>query len=106
MSMYETGSVPKSYLPLAEGSCPEENATSRLQPFPLHVSTVASWLPLCLPSFASPRALLPVLALLGAECGCCWGAAGAPLPCAALLGLAEVRSVRSLGSQSTSYQHL
>ncbi|KAJ6656623.1 hypothetical protein lerEdw1_003510 [Lerista edwardsae] len=38
MSMYETGSVPKPYLPLPPSSCPEEGAVSRLQPFPLHAS--------------------------------------------------------------------
>uniref|UniRef100_A0A8D2LTW3 GIT ArfGAP 2 n=1 Tax=Varanus komodoensis TaxID=61221 RepID=A0A8D2LTW3_VARKO len=36
MSMYETGSAPKPYLPLAEVSYPEERITSRLQPFPPH----------------------------------------------------------------------
>uniref|UniRef100_A0A670JIT3 GIT ArfGAP 2 n=1 Tax=Podarcis muralis TaxID=64176 RepID=A0A670JIT3_PODMU len=38
MSMYETGSAQKPYLPLAEVSYPEEHITSRLQPFPPHVS--------------------------------------------------------------------
>ncbi|KAF7240706.1 ARF GTPase-activating protein GIT2 [Varanus komodoensis] len=38
MSMYETGSAPKPYLPLAEVSYPEERITSRLQPFPPHAS--------------------------------------------------------------------
>ncbi|XP_028557453.2 ARF GTPase-activating protein GIT2 isoform X15 [Podarcis muralis] len=38
MSMYETGSAQKPYLPLAEVSYPEEHITSRLQPFPPHAS--------------------------------------------------------------------
>ncbi|KAL7986577.1 hypothetical protein Chor_012860 [Crotalus horridus] len=33
MSMYETGSAQKPYLPLAEASCPEEHTTPRLQLF-------------------------------------------------------------------------
>ncbi|KAG8455730.1 hypothetical protein GDO86_001787 [Hymenochirus boettgeri] len=37
MSMYETGSVQKSYLPMGEISYPEESI-SRLQPFPQHGS--------------------------------------------------------------------
>ncbi|XP_053325221.1 ARF GTPase-activating protein GIT2 isoform X3 [Spea bombifrons] len=36
MSMYETGSVQKPYLPIGEVSYPEENI-SRLQPFPQHM---------------------------------------------------------------------
>ncbi|XP_053325212.1 ARF GTPase-activating protein GIT2 isoform X2 [Spea bombifrons] len=39
MSMYETGSVQKPYLPIGEVSYPEENI-SRLQPFPQHGSKV------------------------------------------------------------------
>ncbi|XP_061459341.1 ARF GTPase-activating protein GIT2 isoform X6 [Rhineura floridana] len=38
MSMYETGSAQKPYLPLAEVSYPEEHMTSRLQPFPPHAA--------------------------------------------------------------------
>ncbi|XP_034990264.1 ARF GTPase-activating protein GIT2 isoform X2 [Zootoca vivipara] len=38
MSMYETGSAQKPYLPLAEVSYPEEHITSRLQSFPPHAS--------------------------------------------------------------------
>lgn len=37
MSMYETGSAQKPYLPMAEVTYPEESIT-RLQPFPPHVS--------------------------------------------------------------------
>lgn len=37
MSMYETGSGQKPYLPMGEVNRPEENRT-RLQPFPAHVS--------------------------------------------------------------------
>lgn len=37
MSMYETGSGQKPYLPMGEASRPEESRT-RLQPFPAHVS--------------------------------------------------------------------
>ncbi|XP_063310723.1 ARF GTPase-activating protein GIT2 isoform X2 [Pelobates fuscus] len=39
MSMYETGSVQKPYLPLGEVTYPEENI-NRLQPFPQHGSKV------------------------------------------------------------------
>uniref|UniRef100_A0A670JJ67 GIT ArfGAP 2 n=1 Tax=Podarcis muralis TaxID=64176 RepID=A0A670JJ67_PODMU len=46
MSMYETGSAQKPYLPLAEVSYPEEHITSRLQPFPPHVSKTTNLLPL------------------------------------------------------------
>ncbi|XP_066465704.1 ARF GTPase-activating protein GIT2 isoform X2 [Tiliqua scincoides] len=55
MSMYETGSVQKPYLPLAEVSYPEENATSRLQPFPLHIgkSGLATSSSSSVPSFPS-----------------------------------------------------
>lgn len=47
MSMYETGSGQKPYLPMGEVTYPEENIT-RLQPFPPHVSksAAASALPL------------------------------------------------------------
>ncbi|XP_048370816.1 ARF GTPase-activating protein GIT2 isoform X11 [Sphaerodactylus townsendi] len=38
MSMYETGSGQKAYLPLGEVSYPEEHVTARLQPFPAHAS--------------------------------------------------------------------
>ncbi|XP_077163742.1 ARF GTPase-activating protein GIT2 isoform X3 [Paroedura picta] len=37
ISMYETGSGQKPYLPLAEVSYPEEHAASRLHPFPPHI---------------------------------------------------------------------
>ncbi|XP_015268751.1 PREDICTED: ARF GTPase-activating protein GIT2 isoform X3 [Gekko japonicus] len=37
MSMYETGSGQKPYLPLAEVSYPEEHIASRLHPFPPHI---------------------------------------------------------------------
>lgn len=40
MSMYETGSGQKPYLPMGEVTYPEESMT-RLQPFPPHVSTTA-----------------------------------------------------------------
>uniref|UniRef100_A0A8C9LA41 GIT ArfGAP 2 n=1 Tax=Pavo cristatus TaxID=9049 RepID=A0A8C9LA41_PAVCR len=40
MSMYETGSGQKPYLPMGEGTYPEESIT-RLQPFPPHVSKTA-----------------------------------------------------------------
>ena len=40
MSMYETGSGQKPYLPMGEASHPEESRT-RLQPFPTHVSSTA-----------------------------------------------------------------
>ncbi|KAL8179999.1 UNVERIFIED_CONTAM: glycerophosphoinositol permease, partial [Gekko kuhli] len=39
MSMYETGSGQKPYLPLAEVSYPEEHIASRLHPFPPHRGT-------------------------------------------------------------------
>lgn len=41
MSMYETGSGQKPYLPMGEVTYPEENIT-RLQPFPPHVSKTAA----------------------------------------------------------------
>uniref|UniRef100_A0A8C3VEZ3 GIT ArfGAP 2 n=1 Tax=Catharus ustulatus TaxID=91951 RepID=A0A8C3VEZ3_CATUS len=41
MSMYETGSGQKPYLPMGEVTYPEENIT-RLQPFPPHVSKSAA----------------------------------------------------------------
>ncbi|XP_030073782.1 ARF GTPase-activating protein GIT2 isoform X2 [Microcaecilia unicolor] len=37
MSMYETGSVQKPYLPMGEVTCPEESI-ARLQPFPLYAT--------------------------------------------------------------------
>nr|XP_033810793.1 ARF GTPase-activating protein GIT2 isoform X9 [Geotrypetes seraphini] len=37
MSMYETGSVQKPYLPMGEGTYPEESM-ARLQPFPIYAS--------------------------------------------------------------------
>lgn len=40
MSMYETGSGQKPYLPIGEVTYPEESIT-RLQPFPPHVSKIA-----------------------------------------------------------------
>lgn len=40
MSMYETGSGQKPYLPMGEASHPEESKT-RLQPFPAHVSSTS-----------------------------------------------------------------
>ena len=40
MSMYETGSGQKPYLPMGEVPYPEESIT-RLQPFPPHVSKTA-----------------------------------------------------------------
>ncbi|NWU94912.1 GIT2 protein, partial [Upupa epops] len=40
MSMYETGSGQKPYLPMAEGTYPEESVT-RLQPFPPHIGRSA-----------------------------------------------------------------
>ncbi|KAM6423073.1 ARF GTPase-activating protein GIT2 isoform 1-T1 [Liasis olivaceus] len=46
MSMYETGSTQKPYLPLAEASYPEERVTPRLQLFPPHASRLekqSSW---------------------------------------------------------------
>lgn len=42
MSMYETGSGQKPYLPLTEVAHPEENIVSRLQPFPSQVSKTAA----------------------------------------------------------------
>lgn len=41
MSMYETGSGQKPYLPMGEVTYPEESIT-RLQPFPPHVSKTAN----------------------------------------------------------------
>ncbi|KGL79323.1 ARF GTPase-activating protein GIT2, partial [Tinamus guttatus] len=40
MSMYETGSGQKPYLPMGEGTYPEESIT-RLQPFPAHIGRSA-----------------------------------------------------------------
>lgn len=79
MSMYETGSGQKPYLPVGESNHPEESRT-RLQPFPAHVSNTAglsalhsiqSWL--FSPSFESASLLL-CFAKLGSEscpCVCC-----------------------------------
>lgn len=57
MSMYETGSGQKPYLPMGEVTYPEENIT-RLQPFPPHVSktAAASALPLTFSFSASSDA--------------------------------------------------
>lgn len=41
MSMYETGSAQKPYLPMGEVTYPEESI-KRLQPFPPHVSKLFS----------------------------------------------------------------
>uniref|UniRef100_A0A8D0E701 GIT ArfGAP 2 n=1 Tax=Salvator merianae TaxID=96440 RepID=A0A8D0E701_SALMN len=55
ISMYETGSAPKPYLPLAEVSCPEEHVPSRLPPFPPHIgkSGLVTTSSSSLPSFPS-----------------------------------------------------
>ncbi|XP_054852005.1 ARF GTPase-activating protein GIT2 isoform X2 [Eublepharis macularius] len=55
MSMYETGSGQKPYLPLAEVSYPEEHITSRLQPFPPHIgrSGLVTTTSSSMPSFPS-----------------------------------------------------
>lgn len=63
MSMYETGSGQKAYLPVGEANHPEESRT-RLQPFPAHVSTTtgASPAPLCSlpPAFPPLNLEMPV----------------------------------------------
>ncbi|XP_072839580.2 ARF GTPase-activating protein GIT2 isoform X1 [Pogona vitticeps] len=52
MSMYETGSAQKPYLPLAEVSYAEEHLPSRLQPFPPHMgSGLATGSSSSMPSF-------------------------------------------------------
>nr|XP_056715226.1 ARF GTPase-activating protein GIT2 [Euleptes europaea] len=55
MSMYETGSGQKPYLPLAEVSYPEEHVTARLQPFPPHIgrSRLVTTTSSSMPSFPS-----------------------------------------------------
>lgn len=60
MSMYETGSVQKPYLPLAEASCPEEHTAPRLQLF--HVSNTAALSPSgSPPAFSAVAAEAPLL---------------------------------------------
>ncbi|XP_048370822.1 ARF GTPase-activating protein GIT2 isoform X16 [Sphaerodactylus townsendi] len=55
MSMYETGSGQKAYLPLGEVSYPEEHVTARLQPFPAHIgrSGLVTTTSSSMPSFPS-----------------------------------------------------
>ncbi|XP_063000184.1 ARF GTPase-activating protein GIT2 isoform X2 [Elgaria multicarinata webbii] len=55
MSMYETGSAQKPYLPLGEASYPEEHVTTRLQPFPPHIgrSSLETASSSSMPSFPS-----------------------------------------------------
>ena len=91
MSMYETGSGQKPYLPMGEVNHPEESRT-RLQPFPAHVSNTTSASTLY--SLSSLTPAFPLLSLqipslrfvkLGYEnrpCVCCirmsTGACGVP----------------------------
>ncbi|XP_060105561.1 ARF GTPase-activating protein GIT2 isoform X2 [Heteronotia binoei] len=55
ISMYETGSGQKPYLPLAEASYPEEHIASRLHPFPPHIgrSGLVATTSSSMPSFPS-----------------------------------------------------
>lgn len=60
MSMYETGSTQKPYLPLTEASYPEERIAPRLQLF--HVSSAAALLPSGSPPvFSAATADAPLL---------------------------------------------
>ena len=61
MSMYETGSGQKPYLPMGEVNHPEESRT-RLQPFPAHVSNTTG-----ASAFHSVSSLTPAFPLLNLQ---------------------------------------
>lgn len=87
MSMYETGSGQKPYLPMGEVHRPEENRT-RLQPFPAHVSNTTGT------SLFTLSSLTPALPLLNLQM---------PMSCFAKLGYESCHCVCCINISTDDY---